>query len=61
MANPLLGAVCLKCGRPKIIRPDGLPFCSECERKMTREVAERILPKLGGRGKVVLKSEVQKD
>ena len=31
----LNGDVCLKCGEPLIIRPDKLPLCSKCSKKMT--------------------------
>lgn len=37
---------CMKCGNFKLERPDKLPFCSECERKIEAEVKNRV-PKVG--------------
>lgn len=49
--------ICGKCKKPlRIIRTDRIPFCSECEKKVTAE-AERIVPKIAKKGKLALRSE----
>lgn len=50
---------CARCGEPKIFRPDQLPFCSKCEKKMCEEAAARI-KQLKGK-KVVLNSSAVED
>ena len=45
--------ICARCKCPTIIRPDGLPFCSKCEKEMT-ERFEKIRPDLAGKKKLRL-------
>lgn len=48
---------CAKCGSFKLERPDNVPFCSDCERKLTQFYAERVRPDMAKKGKITLKSE----
>jgi ribosomal protein L37AE/L43A len=51
----LQGTKCAKCSGFILERVDGIPFCSECEKKITGEIKER-LPKV--RGKVLVSARV---
>jgi uncharacterized Zn finger protein (UPF0148 family) len=53
------GATCLKCGKPKIIRPDGGLFCSECQRKAEEQFGNKIRPDVAKKGKVELQWDAQ--
>jgi len=47
----LNGVVCAKCGKPKIVRPDGGLLCSDCERKALEQFA-KMRPDLAKKGKL---------
>lgn len=48
---------CVKCGAP-MVRMDNIPFCSQCEKKVTQEVSQRI-PKLSKKGTIELRSDIE--
>ena len=60
MADIFQRGKCPVCGGYVLDRPDNLPFCSECERKMTQQYAEKIRPDKAKAGKVELFSEMVK-
>ena len=45
------GITCAKCGKPKIVRPDGGLLCSDCERKALEQFA-KMRPDLAKKGKL---------
>jgi len=60
MASPFKQGVCARCGGLVLDRPDNLPLCSECERKMTQEFTEKIRPDLAKKGPIKLFTKVIK-
>jgi hypothetical protein len=44
--------ICMRCGGFKIDRPDDVPFCNECEKKMTAEWV-RLRPDKAKKPKIV--------
>ena len=56
MSLPISEGKCAKCGGFMLFRTDKIPFCSECEKRMCQEVAQK-LPKLAKGKKMVLHSE----
>lgn len=58
--NPFPSGICAKCGGLKIERPDNMPFCSECEKKIAQEFTSKIRPDMGKSKKLVLQSEAYK-
>ena len=55
MPTALNGLRCAKCKGFMITRPDKIPFCSECEKKIVAEIKARV-PKV--RGKVFVSERV---
>jgi ribosomal protein L37AE/L43A len=53
--KPLRGTRCAKCNGFILERVDGIPFCSECQKKIEGEIKSRV-PKL--RGKVLVSERV---
>lgn len=47
--------LCVECKGPTL-RIDGMPLCSQCEKKLT-EKAARVLSKMSDKGKIELQSE----
>ena len=54
VAKCLQNNVCAKCGAPKLVRPDGCPFCSKCEQEALEQFA-RMRPDLAAKGKLQLR------
>lgn len=53
--NALNGSKCAKCKGFILYRPDGIPFCAECQKEIEAQIKER-LPKL--KGKVLVSERV---
>lgn len=42
MRLPFSEGKCAKCGDLMMIRPDKIPFCSKCERRITEEAQQKL-------------------
>lgn len=52
-------AKCAKCGNPKMIRFDKVPFCSECEKKLKADFA-KLRPDLAKKDLTFVSEQVDK-